>query len=71
MLLPTITGSYADQNATIVAVTGNNQVLIRSLSNAKVTAVPSPKKYATISSVKIGGVNVTAGEVLILGRSMQ
>ena len=58
---PTITGSYADQNATIVAVTGNNQVLIRSLSNAKVTAVPSPKKYATISSVKIGGVNVTAG----------
>lgn len=58
---PTITGSYADQNATIVGVTGNNQLLISGLSNAQITAVPSPKKYATISSVKIGGVNVTAG----------
>lgn len=58
---PTITGSYADQNATIVAVTGNNQLLIKNLSNAQITAVPSPKKYATVSSVKIGGVSVTAG----------
>lgn len=58
---PTITGSYADINTTITAVTGNNQLLIKGLSNAKVTAVPSPKKYAKVSSVKIGGVNVTSG----------
>lgn len=58
---PTITGSYADQNADIVAVTVNNQLLISGLSNAKVTAIPVLKKYATVSSVKIGDVNVTAG----------
>ncbi len=58
---PTLTGSYADLNTAITAVTGSNQTMISGLSNVQVTATPSLKYGATIASVWIGGVNVTSG----------
>lgn len=56
---PTITGSYKDTDPVIVGVTGNDQLLISGLSDVEFTAVPTTKKYATISSVKIAGTTVS------------
>lgn len=52
--------SYKDTNDTIVAITGNNQHIVRSLSNLKVTVTSATaKKSASISKYDITFNNVT------------
>jgi len=58
---PTLSGSYTDLNTAITAITGSATLLVSGLSNVQVTAIPSLKYGATISSIKIGGVSVAAG----------
>ena len=58
---PTITGSYTDLNTAITAITGSATLLVSGLSNARITAVPTLRYGASLSSIKIGGTNVVSG----------
>lgn len=50
---PTISGTIVDTNTSAIGATGNNNILIRYISNAQVTISATPKNSATISSVKV------------------
>ena len=61
----TVTPTYADTNATIVAITGNNQHIVQNKSNIKITipATSGVARYgatASIYSVMVNGVEKTA-----------
>lgn len=59
---PTFSKSYEDTNATVVAITGNNQQIVRNQSTLRVNVTNlSAKKYATISSVicEVNSVTIT------------
>lgn len=50
---PTATIAMADQNAKVTAVTGTSKVLVKGLSNPKVTVTPTYKKGATAGTITI------------------
>ena len=50
---PTATIAMADQNGKVTAVTGTSKVLVKGLSNPKVTVTPTYKKGATANSITI------------------
>jgi hypothetical protein len=50
---PTVTATITDTNATTVALTGNNQTLVKFFSNANVVITATPKNSATISSYSV------------------
>lgn len=51
--LPTITATIVDTNAKTIALTGDNNKLIKYFSNAKVTITATAKNSATIKSQKV------------------
>lgn len=56
---PDLSTTYKDLNERVTAVTGDDQLFVKGVSNIEVTALVTPKKAATIKEVKIGAVKVT------------
>lgn len=50
---PTATIAMADQNANVTAITGTSGVLVKGLSNPKITVTPTYKKGATAKTITI------------------
>lgn len=58
---PGLEASYADLNEAITAITGSNTLLASGISDVEIVTTPLLKYSATVASIKIGGLNVTAG----------
>lgn len=50
---PTLSPSIVDVNASTVALTGDNNVMVRYVSNAQITTGAQAVKFATLKSVKV------------------
>lgn len=59
LCMPDISGSVEDTNANTIALTGDKNVLVRYVSNARCTINATAKNSASIASKTIGGVTVT------------
>lgn len=55
-----VSGSVVDTNATTLALTGNNNILVKGYSNARVSWSASPTTGASLSSVRINGTGVSS-----------
>jgi len=65
---PTISSIVAkDINATTIALTGNDETMVKYASNVRVTVTASGQNSATISSIKINNVTATGGVVTFNG----
>lgn len=57
--IPTISAAVKDTNTTTIALTGDDETLIRYKSTARCTLTATPKNSATIAALSIGGSAVT------------
>ena len=65
---PTISNIVAkDLNPTTIALTGNDETMVKYASNVRVTVTASGQNSATISSIKVNGVTATGGVVTFNG----
>ncbi len=55
---PSVTATYADSNPTTVALTGDDQTIVKGFSNAAFT-ISATSNYSTISKVTVDGANVS------------
>lgn len=55
---PSVTATYADSNSTTVALTGDDQTIVKGFSNAAFT-ISATSNYSTISKVTVDGANVS------------
>lgn len=59
---PTITNvSIEDINSITGALTGNNNIIVSGYSNMKIGATATPNNSATITSLKVNGINIVSG----------
>lgn len=62
---PTVSGTIKDINPVTLALTGNENKLIKNASTAQIDVSPAAKNSATIKTVKIDGVIVTNNQRII------
>ena len=67
LCLPRISGTVEDTNAAAIALTGDKNVLVRYVSNARCTISANAKNSATIAAKTIGGVAVTGDSLTMEG----